>query len=76
MARLLWYLDPSSPHQLRKKNVIRVGPPLIKLSGSAHHYKGSDQVGWTSRLIRVFVARIGCVTLTQLIHVDYLQQEM
>ena len=33
-----WYLDPSSPHQLGKrgKNVIKVGPPLTKLSGSAH----------------------------------------
>ena len=37
MARLWWYLDPSSPHQLEKnekKNVIKVGPPLTKLSGS------------------------------------------
>ena len=32
MARLNWYLDPSSPHQTKKK----VGPPLTKLSGSAH----------------------------------------
>ena len=25
IARLLWYLDPSSPQQARKKNVVRVG---------------------------------------------------
>ena len=31
MARLLWYLDSSSPQQTRK-NVVRVGPPLTKLS--------------------------------------------
>ena len=30
-----WYLDPSSPHQA-KKNIVKVGPPLTKLSGSAH----------------------------------------
>ena len=30
-----WYFDPPSSHQL-KKNVVKVGPPLTKLSGSAH----------------------------------------
>ena len=35
MARLLWYIDPISPDQL-KKNVVKVGPPLTTLSGSAH----------------------------------------
>ena len=34
MARLKWYLDPSSPHP--KKKVFKVGPPLTKLSWSAH----------------------------------------
>ena len=34
MARLEWYSDPPSPHQL--KQVVKVGPPLTKLSGSAH----------------------------------------
>ena len=29
------YLDPLSPHQL-KKNIIKFGPPLTKLSGSTH----------------------------------------
>ena len=33
IARLKWYLDPSSPHQLKK---VKVGSPLTKLSGSAH----------------------------------------
>ena len=42
MARLQWYLDPSSPHQpknQKQKNKtinVKVGPPLTKLSGSAH----------------------------------------
>ena len=42
MARLLWYLHPPSPHQLKKKrkNVVKVGHPLTKLSGSAHAYFG------------------------------------
>ena len=31
MARLYWYLDPRSPHQLKKKNLVKVGPPMIKL---------------------------------------------
>ena len=37
MAQLKWYLDPLSPHQLKKtqKNV-KFGPPLTKLSGSGH----------------------------------------
>ena len=31
----------SSPHQLKKeKNVVKVGPPLTKLSGSAHANSG------------------------------------
>ena len=33
MACLWWYLDRLSPHKLRK-NVVKVGPPLAKLSGS------------------------------------------
>ena len=33
-ARFKCYLDPLSSHQ--NKNVVRVGPPLAKLSGSAH----------------------------------------
>ena len=33
MARLWWYSDPPSPHQLKN---VKVGPPLTKLSGSAH----------------------------------------
>ena len=39
MAHLQWYLDPSSLIKLKKKkkkNVVKVGPPLTKLSGSAH----------------------------------------
>ena len=37
MAHSKWYLDPPSPHHLKKeKNVVKVGPPLTKLSGSAH----------------------------------------
>ena len=33
-ARLYKHLDPPSSHQLKK--VIKVGPPLTKLSASAH----------------------------------------
>ena len=29
-------LDPLSPHSSTKKPLVRVGPPLTKLSGSAH----------------------------------------
>ena len=43
MTRFKWYLDPLPPHQLKnkakkkkKKNAVRVGTPLTKLSGSAH----------------------------------------
>ena len=35
VAHLKSYLDPTSPHQ-HNKNVIKVGPPLTKLPGSAH----------------------------------------
>ena len=35
LVRLCWYLDPLSAHQLRK-NFVKVGPSLTKLSGSAH----------------------------------------
>ena len=27
IGRLIWYLDPSSTHQLKKKKVVKVGPP-------------------------------------------------
>ena len=33
MARFQWLLDSLAPHQLKN---VRVGPPLTKLSGSAH----------------------------------------
>ena len=38
MARFEWYLDPLSSHQLKKQQQknFRAGPPLTKLSGSAH----------------------------------------
>ena len=38
MAHLKWYVDHLSPHQLEKKqkNVVKVEPPLTKLSVSAH----------------------------------------
>ena len=42
MARLWWYLDPTSPHQLKKNGVK--GPTLTKLSGSAHAL--ADQRSW------------------------------
>ena len=38
MARLSWYLDPLSPHQLKMfiKQEVKFGPPITKRSGSAH----------------------------------------
>ena len=36
MARIQGYLDPLSPHQLKKEHVIVDSAPLAKLSGSAH----------------------------------------
>ena len=36
---LMVVIDPSSPHQTKKKqkkNPVKIGPPLKKLSGSAH----------------------------------------
>ena len=39
MAGLEWYFDPLTPHQLtkkKKKNFVKVGPPLTKFSGSTH----------------------------------------
>ena len=36
MARLQWYMDPRSSHKLKKNNLVKVVPPLTKLSGSAH----------------------------------------
>ena len=38
MARISWYLDPLSPHQLKMfiKQEVKFGPPMKKRSGSAH----------------------------------------
>ena len=38
MARLSWYLDPLSPHQLKMfiKQEVEFGPPMTKRSGYAH----------------------------------------
>ena len=39
MTHFYWYLEPLSLHQLKKqktKKLVKVGPPLTKLSGSAH----------------------------------------
>ena len=43
MVHLVWYLDPLCPHQLKKKHV-KFGPPLTKLSGSAHERLSVDEV--------------------------------
>ena len=50
-ARLKWYLDPPTPHQLKKekKNVVKVGPPLTKFSGSAHAVKCRSAAVWFRR---------------------------
>ena len=45
MTRLLCYLDTPTPYQLKtKQNVVKVGPPLTKFSGSAHEGSIADSV--------------------------------
>ena len=44
LARLYWYLDPPTPQLKKKKNVVKVGPPLTKFSESAHDYDDQLQV--------------------------------
>ena len=53
MARLKWYLDPPSPHQL--KNVVKVRAALTKLSGSAHVQGGASFVDHFCYFFFVFV---------------------
>ena len=55
MARLYWYLDPPSPHKLKKeeKNVVKVGPPLTKLSGSAHISQQQLSIAWRLNMLRL-----------------------
>ena len=36
IACLWWFLEPRPPRKNKTKKLIRVGPPLTKLSGSAH----------------------------------------
>ena len=36
MAHFEWYLKPFSLNICKKINLVRVGPPLAKFSGSAH----------------------------------------
>ena len=56
MVRLKWYLDPPSPCQL-KKNVVKVEPPLTKLSGSTHaNNEGCNDTVWTHNLNGVLLA--------------------
>ena len=43
MTGLSWYLDPPTPHQLKK--AFKVGPPLTKFSGSAHDIRSNIFIG-------------------------------
>ena len=36
MARFECYLDSLSPHKIKTNKNVRIGPPVAKLSGSAH----------------------------------------
>ena len=54
MVRLYWFLDPLSLNQL-KKECKKVGPPLKKLSGSAHEFKVC-----TKKLISLFLYQNIC----------------
>ena len=53
MAKLKRYLDPLSPYQLKKtpKYVIKIGPPLTKLSGSAHETHSSKRYSCCQTLL-------------------------
>ena len=46
MARLKRYFDPPFHHQLKttttKRNIVKVGPPLTKRSGSVHECDGAN----------------------------------
>ena len=54
VAHLVWYLNRLSAHQpKKKKDIVKFGPPLTKLSGSAH---GLDRI---VRLPVRFVCWIG-----------------
>ena len=45
MAHLMWYLDPLSLHQLKKKKKKgQIWTPLAKLSGLAHERLSEDEV--------------------------------
>ena len=65
MARLQWYLDPLSPliKKRKRKKLVKVGPLLTKLSGSAHvikvllyvNNKGTDQSAHSCSLVSIFV---------------------
>ena len=48
MASLNWYLDPTPPPQL--KIVVKLGPPLTTLSGSAHEL---TLIFYSVRLVKV-----------------------
>ena len=59
MARLYLYLDPPFPSSTKKqnKNEVKVGPPLTKLSGSAH--ESTDQTWRLYWFALVFAGDIG-----------------
>ena len=48
-ARILWHLDPLLSLAKKKK----VGPPLAKLSGSAHVYGGVAELKQSMKLMHV-----------------------
>ena len=63
MARFKWYLDHLSSHQL-EKNVVKVGPPLTKFSGSTHAMdvdEGSDQIQDLCSSAGTFLEVLACI---------------
>ena len=54
MARFMWYLDPLSPHQLKKVSELH---PLLQ-NFLDPHMKGADQTVCMCRLVSAFVVRL------------------
>ena len=66
MARLWWYLDPPSPHQLK---TVKVGPPLTKLSRYAHEQHGV----WSECALVQTGLRLSCAELPKVHFYGFIQ---
>ena len=68
MACLKCYLDSPTPHQLKKKrkkkNIVKVGPPLTTFSGSAHDASYNNNMFIIFKCINFFYLAILTKVLT------------